>query len=63
MDKSSETQEFPYKKHPAEDFYRETRDVRASLLASMPKLISIPSTASRRSPKIEQQSDQEENEK
>jgi hypothetical protein len=42
-DAGSETpSESPYKKHPAEEFLRETKVARATLLARMPRMISIP---------------------
>jgi hypothetical protein len=47
---SSETPDLPRKKHPAEDFYRETRAERASSLADMPPMISMPPSGIKKSP-------------
>lgn len=42
-----------YKKHPAEDFYRGLKDERVSLLASMPRMVSIPYTETKRVKRID----------
>ena len=42
MPTTSEKPKPTYKKHPAEDYYEATREERASSLAKMPEMISIP---------------------
>ncbi len=52
---TSETAKSRPKKHPAEDFLRATKDARASQMAAMPAMISLPSIESVRLPKPKRQ--------